>query len=334
VRGSPLNLADLYKLAFSVGGHATRTDLLRGWRELASGPMPAGRNPVERRQLRNYLERIWPARPGHNAYFHAFAISSPSVARPSHVQHHWRAVGFHKSHYARRWAQMSRATISDADSRALLEDTLGQIHSGQGEWLKHGGSGDVWKGTVIVAGRPLVVVAKIPRRKYWYRHLTDLLQGDRSARAWTRSWQMATRGIPVAWPLLRAATRVGPFVREGLVISAWVDGDNLAGISLGDLEFGSRQTLFFRLGRSIRQIEQAGFCHFDTKTSNWIIQHDPQLGPVPVIVDIDGIRPYRWNGEGMRRLRSSLAEHREFTPADLAALELGYNPWAKGGAGR
>ena len=73
----------------------------------------------------------------------------------------------------------------------------------------------------------------------------------------------------------------------------------------------------------------SGFCHFDTKTSNWIIQADPVLGPVPVMVDVDGIRPYRWNGEGMRRLRLSLEEQPEFNAADRAALELGFNPWAK-----
>ncbi len=332
VRTSPLNLRDLQKLGFSVGAHATRSDLLRGWKELAGGPLPPANNRISRRQLRNYLERAWPGLRRHNAYFYRPPDHAPAAESTSSK---WRFITYRKSHFARRWAPLSREAFEvQAGSSILLTDVLDQMAAGQGEWLKRGGSGDVWHGTPTIFGRPLEVVAKLPRRKYWYRHLTDFLQGDRSARAWTRSWQMAIRDLPVAWPLMRAVQQTGPYVRQAMLITAWVAGENLAGIRLHTLSTADRTTLFFRLGRTIRRIEQAGFCHFDTKTSNWIIQADPVLGPVPVMVDVDGIRPYRWNGEGMRRLRLSLAEHPEFGPADLANLELGYNPWAKSGGVR
>jgi hypothetical protein len=80
----------------------------------------------------------------------------------------------------------------------------------------------------------------------------------------------------------------------------------------------------------LRRIENVGFCHFDAKASNWIVMPDEVRGATPVLVDVDGVRFYRWDTFGIQRLLRSLREeHRQYTPADSLALCQGYAPFTR-----
>jgi len=49
----------------------------------------------------------------------------------------------------------------------------------------------------------------------------------------------------------------------------------------------------------------------------------------PVMVDVDGVRFYRWTTFGIQRLLRSMREHRQYTPADSLALCRGYAPFTR-----
>jgi hypothetical protein len=107
----------------------------------------------------------------------------------------------------------------------------------------------------------------------------------------------------------------------------------LANANLSAMEACSRRRLFHRLGRTLRLLEDQGLSQYDSKTSNWVIVQDDQLGPVPVMIDVDGIRrivPRRWP---IRRLLRSLREHKQFTEQDERWLLLGYAPRERQGGG-
>ena len=56
---------------------------------------------------------------------------------------------------------------------------------------------------------------------------------------------------------------------------------------------------------------------------------DEKRGPTPVLVDVDGVRFYRWSLFGLHRLLRSMREHRQYTPADSLALCRGYAPFMR-----
>ena len=56
---------------------------------------------------------------------------------------------------------------------------------------------------------------------------------------------------------------------------------------------------------------------------------DERLGPVPVLIDVDGIRRRNWVALGVQRLLRSMHENPHYDPADSLALCRGYAPGAK-----
>ena len=78
----------------------------------------------------------------------------------------------------------------------------------------------------------------------------------------------------------------------------------------------------------LRQIEQLGFTHMDAKSTNWIVTNPPGGKPQPVLVDLDGVRHYRWSGAGIERLLRAMKQHPQYTPADSLALCRGFAPRA------
>jgi hypothetical protein len=76
-------------------------------------------------------------------------------------------------------------------------------------------------------------------------------------------------------------------------------------------------------------IETQGLNQYDSKSSNWMIRLDEVLGPVPVVIDVDGIRrivPTLWP---IDRLLRSLRELPGYTPEDSRWVCIGYRPYAR-----
>jgi tRNA A-37 threonylcarbamoyl transferase component Bud32 len=315
VQQGGLRLSDLLRLAHSVRRFATRTDLLRGWRLLGpgggAGPMPPA-NRVSNRMWADLLRRVM----AENRYFGRLEAGQ------------WTGTFFRQEKYPRRWSDASRLTVEENDWLAAWPKLLAQIESGEVNVLKRSPSGDVLSAEVELGGQTVAVIVKRPRRRYWYRYINEIGRGPRSRRAWLKAWKMIVRDVPTAWPLLLMEKRQFGYVTDNLIVFERVAGPTLARADLDAMPTSQRQMLFRRIGRLLRSIDRLGFSHFDAKASNWIVRDDPQLGPGPVMIDVDGIRQRRWLALGIDRLLRSLASHRQYVPADSLALCQGYAPFS------
>ena len=83
---------------------------------------------------------------------------------------------------------------------------------------------------------------------------------------------------------------------------------------------------FSSLWALLRKLESGGLYHWDAKASNWMIQLADPTGPLPLLVDVDGIRNNWGVGKGMQLL--SMRSHEQYTPEDSLNLCRGYAPFA------
>jgi tRNA A-37 threonylcarbamoyl transferase component Bud32 len=313
VRRGGLRMSHVMLLGHSVNRYATAADLQRGWAALGNdGPLPM-RNPVSFKLWRKFRKQTW----GSNAYFGRFRDGE------------WIGHFFKHAKFPRRWAPVSRLDISDAQWREAWRELWTRIDADQLHVIKRSASGDVLKGEVALGGRPVNVIIKRPRPKYWHRYLTQIGRGARPRRAWRKSWDIIARDIPTAWPMLLMERRHLGYVTDTLIVYERVGGTVLALLDLDALDERSRDSLFRRLGRALRRLEDGGLAQFDAKSTNWMIIDDPKLGPVPVVIDVDGVRDAGASTAPIQRLLRSMKDHPQYTPADSLALCQGYAPYAR-----
>jgi tRNA A-37 threonylcarbamoyl transferase component Bud32 len=313
VRAGGMREKDLLQLGHSVNRHATVTDLQRGWDLLGPGGAMPRRNPIAKRQWRKFLERA----AGDNQYFGQLAAGE------------WSGIFFKHFKFPRRWASVSAMTFTDEDWEKAWPDLLARIESDSLEVLKRSKSGDVLAGEMVVGGRPISVVVKRPRRRYWYRYINEIGRGGRARRAWYKAWNLIARDLPTAWPLMVMEKRIMGYVTDSVFVCQRVPGPTLASANLDEMSGEKRERLFRRTGRILRRIEQYDFSHFDAKASNWIVEEDPLLGPTPVLIDVDGVRRRKWTALGIRRLLRAMREHPQYAPTDSLALCRGYAPYSR-----
>ncbi|HEY8665954.1 MAG TPA: lipopolysaccharide kinase InaA family protein, partial [Tepidisphaeraceae bacterium] len=325
VRTGGMKMNDLLQLGHGVRGVATTADLQRGWEQLDGGGRMPKHNPVSRKWWRK-MERNCT---GENRYFGRISIDGGGVTLAHSPGGRWKGYFFKQAKYPRRWSEFSRLSIAAKDWEETLPVLLGQIESDQFTVLKRTPSGDVLSGEIVLAGRPLEVVIKRPRRKLWYRYFNEIGRGTRSYRAWKKSWALIARDIPTAWPLAVIERRVFGYATDQLIVFEKIPGKTMAETDFGELAPPAREMLFHRAGRMLRKLEEADLYHFDGKASNFIVRADEKLGPSPMLVDVDGIRRRRWVAFGLQRLLRSLKDNPTYTPADSLALCRGYVPYAR-----
>ncbi len=306
-----LKMKQLMKLGHSAARYATRGDVRCAWAMLAEGaPMPRS-NATSSRIWQKFIDQI----AGGNRYFGKMDSRG------------WSGSFFQHWKYPYRWSAASQLNVSDADWAREWPMLLEKMESGAFEVLKTGRSGDVLAAQVTLGGRAIDVIVKRPRRKRWYRYINEIGRGSRAWRAWKKSWSLVTRNIPTAWPLAIVEKKTLGYVMDQVIICERVPGQSLAVTDLDALPGSERDQMFRRCGRMLRRIETTGMSHFDSKSSNWIISPDEKRGPTPILVDVDGIRFYRWDAFSIRRLLRSMLEHPQYTPADSLALCQGYAPF-------
>jgi tRNA A-37 threonylcarbamoyl transferase component Bud32 len=308
-----LKMRQILRLGHSVARYATRQDIRRGWDLLAPGSKMPRANDISPHIWRKSVARIR----GRNRYFGRLASDD------------WSGVCFNRWKYPHRFSPASRMEIAEKDWEREWPTLWAKVEGGLLEVLKTSRSGDVLAGDVTLAGRPVEVIVKRARRKLWYRYINEIGRGSRSWRAWKKAWNLLVRGIPTAWPLLIMQRRVLGYVVDQVIVFERVPGKTLATTNLDLLEPPARADLFHRCGRILRRIEAVGFSHFDSKASNWIVMPDDRRGPTPVMVDVDGVRFYRWDTFGIQRLLKSMREHRQYTVTDSLALCQGYAPFTR-----
>lgn len=314
VRFGGLKTDDLLRLGQSVSRYATRTDLLRGWRQLGGGDRLPDRNRVAERVYRSLAQNA----AGNNRYFGTMVDGDG-----------WHGNFFKRVKYPRRWSSISPMTFTDDDWRSAWATLREQIEADSLEVLKRSPSGDVLAGELSIGGQSIPVIVKHPRRKYWYRWINEIGRGSRARRAWFTSWEMIARNIPVAWPLLLMEKRTLGYATDALIVFERVRGETLAKADLDAMSRDQRDTVFRRAGRILRKIDRHGFAHLDAKSTNVIVRADEKLGPTPVLVDMDGIRRRGWNvAAGIERLLRAMRQHPQYTVEDSLALCQGYAPYA------
>jgi tRNA A-37 threonylcarbamoyl transferase component Bud32 len=306
-----LRLKDLLHLAHSAGTHATIGDLRRAWESVGPpGPMPKT-NPVSRSLWRKQLSRIT----SNNRYFGSIRSGD------------WSGWHFKQAKFPRPWSSSSGLTFTTDQWQSAWSTLVKKIESDQLDILKRSASGDVLAGEIVVGARPMRVVIKRPRKKHLRRYLD--FRGSRARRAWVKAWNLVVRDIPTAWPLLIMEKRQFGYVTESLLVCERVEGLQLGATNLDAMNESDRFTLMFRCGRLLRRLDNAGLYHRDAKASNFLITRDPLNHPTPVLVDVDGIQPMRWNRWSAQRLLTSMKGHRQYTPLDSLALCKGYAPYAR-----
>lgn len=313
VRPGGLRLNDVMMLGHSVGRFATRTDMQRGWGLLGAGSDLPRHNPVATRQHRKFMER---ATQGDNRYFGTIEHGA------------WTGRCFLHAKFPRRWSVVSRLNPTKQDWDRAFARLLEQVEKDQLTIIKRTRSGDVLAGEVVLGGKPVDVIVKRPRRRHWYRYVSEIGR-SRPKRAWAKGWHLVARDIPTAWPMLMMEKRALGYVTDSLIVVERVPGTTLAAVDLDAIAPEQRDMLFRRTGRVLRQIESHGFAHFDAKASNWIVFNDDATHETPILIDADGVRQRRWTALGIKRLLRSMKEHPQYTAADSLALCQGYAPYAE-----
>lgn len=315
VKTGGLRLDHVLLLGHSAAPYSTTTDLLRGWEALGPGTRMPRDNRVSRRLWRQSFRRVT----GENRYF----------GKLSNVAGGW---GGHyvKRSVARPWSTASRLEFTATDWERAWPMLLKQMEADRLDVLKRSPSGEVVAGEIVVGGKPLAVVIKRPKRRYWYRYLNEVGRGSRPRRAWTKAWRAIVRDLPTAWPLAILERRRFGYVVDAVIIFERVPGQVLADADLSALSGDDRDRFFRRVGRVLRRIESFGWSHFDAKSNNWILHAAGEPGgPWPVMLDIDAIRRRRWTALGVQRLLKSMTFHPQYTRADSLALCQGYAPAAE-----
>jgi len=304
---------EILRFGASLEPHATVADLCRGWASVGPRIPP----PKVNRQARVLWRREL-----------AEATKNPSnVGRLDAGE--WSGDFFKHTDHPRRWSTVSRLTLTEKDWAEAWPRLLGQLESDQFEVLKRTAVGDVLAGEIVLAGHPIPVVIKRPRRKFWYRYINEIGRGTRPRRAWVKAWQLVVRNIRTAWPMAYMEKRVLGYAVDALIVAERIGEHDLSRMDLNGLEAGKRETAFRRVGRLLRRLEGSGLYLYDSKASNWIVKEDEKLGPVPYIIDVDGLRLTRRSPRGgLQRLLRSLCERPEFTREDASALYTGYAPGA------
>lgn len=313
LRRGGLRTRDLFTLGHSAAGLATRNEFLRGWRLLNPGqPLPR-KNPLSPALWGRFVRRS--------------QRENQDFGRFGHGQ--WSGYFTRTSGHAVPWSIASRLSISRRDWESAWPVLLAQLESDQLTAIKRDASGEVLEGEIVLGGRPVSVIIKRPRRKFWYRYLIELIRPAKPLRIWIKAWQLIARNIPCEWPLLVMQRKVLGYATEGMIVLERVPGESLDRIDLDQLNPRDREMLFRRAGRTTRAIELGGLAHYDAKSTNWIVFHASH-GPIPVIIDVDGVRRLNvwlvaW---GIRRLLRAMKQHPQYTPADSLALCQGYAPFA------
>lgn len=308
-----VHMRDVLLLANSAQGYVTRADLQRGWSILGPGGRMPLRNVYGQRIYRKMMSKIY----GNNRWFEELTCDR------------WRGICIKQYPSPWRWSRASQSIFDRAGWEQACRQLFADLEAQQLKVLKRGGSGDVLEGQMIVGGRPIEVIVKRPRRRYWFRYLNEIGRGSRARRAWWKSWRLIYREIPCAWPLVLLEKRGLGYVTDALIVFEKIRGSSLAKVRLDELTADQRSTLFHRIGRLLRRLEAVGLYHWDAKSTNWMVQLDDPTGPLPLLVDVDGVRNNWGRGEGLRRLRESLKLHKQYSAADESALLHGYKPYAR-----
>lgn len=305
-----LTMRDLFTFHHAFRGVVTRSDVLRVWRIVAPGSRLPTRNGETYRRARG-LRR-------------ASTRGREPFARVRADR--WTVVFARAAPRSLPWSVVSRLQLVPDDLRGAFRELLARMEAEQLDVLKDDRSGMILAGEMVLSGQPVAVIVKRPRRRGW-RRLLEFGPLAKGVRAWPKAWMMVGLDVPCEQPILLATRTRWGLVRDAFLVFERVPGTVLARCDLDTFARDRRRDLLHRCGGALRRITDAGFENYDAKSYNWIVHADRDHRPTAVMIDLDGIRSYRWFDFGLKRLARALRDHPQCQAADLVHLARGYAPF-------
>ncbi|MBN2581975.1 MAG: hypothetical protein JXL80_02830 [Planctomycetes bacterium] len=136
----------------------------------------------------------------------------------------------------------------------------------------------------------------------WPRILEDWLRGSRAKRAWRRGHALLVRGVGTARPLVWVDRSHGLLGREGIIVTAAVEGHRPLEQTLEGLCGRERAASLETVAREIRRLHDSGLSHRDLKAQNILLRRDGSSWRV-ALVDMDGLCRHRRAVGNGRRVR-------------------------------
>lgn len=198
--------------------------------------------------------------------------------------------------------------------RAVLSDLSGGLKFSQADWLKclsqpHLLFEDVEK-TIKVEGRNSVVLKnlaiastslKAVIKWNWpaagFCQFFRSLRSGRAMRNFDTALMLHRLGIPAANPLAALQERFGPFTRQSIYITRYLEGSfDLHAFCRQRLSGGRlslRKNLADQLASILATLHQNGLWHRDSKANNFLVTAQDGNKYKILLTDMDGIKPYR-----------------------------------------
>ncbi len=236
--------------------------------------------------------------------------------------------------------------LDPSSVRSLLNDPEAPIRASGVVILKDSRTALVAETTLLVKGRPTVVIYKRFNAKKPLEWLLNQIRTSRGARAWQAGQHLKSRGI--ATPDNLAYLVVNPkglFGRLGSPREYLVQVKAEPSITLGDharevMPFASRRErrrqiegLTLALARTLRTLHDRSISHRDLKAANILILGDPSAEePTLSLIDLVGVQLIHPLPEGRRlqnlaRLQISLGDVPGRTRTDSLRFLRAYLPW-------
>ncbi len=236
----------------------------------------------------------------------------------------WRGRFRSEAKYPVAHSLASKLDITRQDWAKIWPEILVKIERDQFDVIKRDDSCDILSGSITLQNRPIDIIIKRPRNKFWYRYFYDLFRSSRAARLFDKTRWLQVRHIPVEYPLAVFEKSKLGYVIDGVAVFERVPGVTLDQVDLQELSDKSRENLFRRCGRLLRIIEETGLTHTDAKSTNWIVFNNDH----PVLIDAYGIRKLTSFLQlfGIQRLLRAMRHHPQYSPNDSLNLCLGFAP--------
>jgi hypothetical protein len=209
----------------------------------------------------------------------------------------WRGMAFVQSKRQVETSQASGLIFERRWWKKVLADPLRFFSGTAAQACKVSHSGLVTRAVLPHDnGGDVPVIIKRPVARNWRRAIRQALPPSRCMRGWLTGHSLLHRDIPAARPLAVLERRIGPVVRDSLLITEALPGALDLDAHLKQ-EFTAREPRgWFRhkrdlctlLVREMRRMTERGFVHRDCKSQNVLIVSRPELHLF--WIDMDGIR--------------------------------------------